>query len=124
MKRRTLLKAAAGSVVLSAAPGVAFGAAGNGRRVYVVVLDGLRPDEAGPALTPHLVSLQQEGTYFPRARSLPIMETIPNHVMMMTGARPDRTGVPANSAAVLDRARLGPRFGPEAPVIGRVASAG
>jgi len=25
------------------------------------------------------------------------METIPNHTMMMTGVRPDRTGVPANS---------------------------
>ncbi|GAB5079930.1 hypothetical protein ARTHROSP310_30740 [Arthrobacter sp. AD-310] len=25
------------------------------------------------------------------------METIPNHVMMMTGVRPDRSGVPANS---------------------------
>jgi hypothetical protein len=30
------------------------------------------------------------------------METIPNHVMMMTGVRPDRSGVPANS--VYDRA--------------------
>ena len=30
------------------------------------------------------------------------METIPNHVMMMTGVRPDRSGVPAN--AVYDRA--------------------
>ena len=29
--------------------------------------------------------------------SHPIMETIPNHVMMMTGFRPDRNGVPANS---------------------------
>ena len=34
--------------------------------------------------------------------SLPIMETIPNHVMMMTGLRPDRTGVPAN--LIYDRA--------------------
>lgn len=103
MKRRTLLKAAAGSVVLSAAPGVAFGAPDQGRRVYVVVLDGLRHDEVGPVLTPNFVALQEEGTYFPQARSLPIMETIPNHVMMMTGARPDRTGVPANS--VYDRLR-------------------
>jgi hypothetical protein len=30
-----------------------------------------------------------------------VMETIPNHVMMMTGVRPDRTGVPANQ--VFDR---------------------
>ena len=30
------------------------------------------------------------------------METIPNHVMMMTGCRPERNGVPANS--IYDRA--------------------
>ena len=28
---------------------------------------------------------------------MPVMETIPNHVMMMTGLRPDRTGVPSNT---------------------------
>ncbi|WP_083267772.1 alkaline phosphatase family protein [Lentzea guizhouensis] len=102
MKRRSLLKAAAGSVVLSAAPGVAFGSAGAGRRVYVVVLDGLRPDEVGTALTPNLVALREDGTHFPRARSLPAVASIPDHVVMMTGVRPDRTGVPANT--VFDRA--------------------
>ena len=35
------------------------------------------------------------------ATSMPVMETIPNHVMMMSGVRPDRSGVPANS--ILDR---------------------
>ena len=43
------------------------------------------------------------GHLVPNARSLPVMETIPNHVMMMTGVRPDRSGVPAN--AIFDRAR-------------------
>jgi predicted AlkP superfamily pyrophosphatase or phosphodiesterase len=33
---------------------------------------------------------------------MPVMETLPNHVMMMTGVRPDRGGVPAN--AIFDRA--------------------
>jgi predicted AlkP superfamily pyrophosphatase or phosphodiesterase len=28
---------------------------------------------------------------------MPVMETIPNHVMMMTGVRPDRSGVPAHA---------------------------
>ena len=32
---------------------------------------------------------------------MPVMETIPNHVMMMSGVRPDRSGVPANS--IFDR---------------------
>ncbi len=102
MKRRSLLKAAAGSVVLSAAPGVAFGTADRGRRVYVVVLDGLRPDEVGTALTPNLSALRADGTYFPHARATPAVGTIPQHVMMMTGVRPDRSGVSANT--VFDRA--------------------
>jgi hypothetical protein len=69
--------------------------------VYVIVVDVCLPDEVTPALMPELSALRAEGTWFPQARSLPVMETIPNHVMMMTGVRPDRSGVPANS--VYDR---------------------
>lgn len=71
-------------------------------RVYVLVVDGCRPDEITPQLTPRLDTLRTQGVNFPAARSLPVMETIPNHVMMMTGVRPDRSGVPAN--AIYDRA--------------------
>ncbi len=102
--RRTFLRASVvgGTVLLSAAAGAGFAQAGEQRRrVYVVVLDGLRPDEVSPALTPNLAALKGEGTWFGNARSLPIMETIPNHIMMMSGVRPDRSGVPAN--AVYDR---------------------
>ena len=112
--RRTFLKIAVGAgaaVVLSAAPGAAWAAASAAAdprapaartRVYVLVIDGCRPDEITPELTPRLHALRTQGVNFPAARSLPIMETIPNHVMMMTGVRPDRSGVPAN--AVYDRA--------------------
>ncbi|MGH3739318.1 MAG: alkaline phosphatase family protein, partial [Micromonosporaceae bacterium] len=67
------------------------------RRAYVLVLDGLRPDEVTPTLMPQLSALRAQGTWYRNARSLPVMETIPNHTMMMSGVRPDRTGVPANS---------------------------
>ena len=110
--RRELLRvAAAGSaaVLLSAAPGTAARAAaaaavpaGQRVRVYVLVLDGCRPEEFGSLATPRLAALKRAGTWYPAARSLPVMETIPNHVMMATGVRPDRSGVPAN--AVYDRA--------------------
>jgi len=66
-------------------------------RVYVVVVDGCRPEEIGSGMMPRLQAQRRRGTNYPRARSLPVMETIPNHVMMMTGVRPDRSGVPANS---------------------------
>ena len=66
-------------------------------RVYVVVVDGCRPEEIGSGMMPRLQAQRRRGTNYPRACSLPVMETIPNHVMMMTGVRPDRSGVPANS---------------------------
>jgi predicted AlkP superfamily pyrophosphatase or phosphodiesterase len=103
--RRTFLRAAGalgGVVVLSAAAGAPLAAAAGTRtRVYVLVTDGCRPDEVTADLTPNLHALRQAGTWYPNARSLPVMETIPNHVMMMSGVRPDRSGVPAN--AVFDR---------------------
>ena len=104
MDRRTLLKvgAAGGATYLfSSSAGAQPASAAGTDRVYVLVVDGCRPDEVTATLTPRLAALRAEGTSFPRARSLPVMETIPNHVMMMTGVRPDRSGVPANS--VYDR---------------------
>jgi len=98
--RRTFLRvgAAAGATYLfSAATGAPTANAASKPRVYVLVVDGCRPGEINAAQTPRLAALCAAGRNFPRARSLPIMETIPNHVMMMTGVRPDRNGVPANS---------------------------
>jgi hypothetical protein len=105
ISRRTLLSvagAAGATYLFSSAPSAARSAGPKGRkRVYVLVVDGCRPDEITRALTPNLAALRGQGRNHPRARSLPIMETIPNHVMMMTGVRPRRSGVPANS--VYDR---------------------
>lgn len=101
----TIASIGGAAVLLSAAPGTAWaapGGAGERTRIYVVVVDGCRPGEITAAVTPRLAALRAGGTNFPSARSLPVMETIPNHVMMMTGVRPDRSGVPAN--AIYDRA--------------------
>ena len=95
--RRTVLTTGAGLVFSSALPsGAAAAGARSRRRAYVLVVDGCRPDEITATTTPTLHALRREGLRYPRASSLPVMETIPNHVMMMTGMRPDRTGVPAN----------------------------
>jgi len=104
--RRSFLKvtgAAGASLLFSAALGAstADAAVARKRRAYVLVVDGCRPGEIGSGLMPSLQALRDGGMNFPRARSLPVMETIPNHVMMMTGVRPDRSGVPAN--AIYDR---------------------
>lgn len=103
--RRTFLKAGAAGLVFSTVAGApALATGGRRRRAYVIVIDGCRPDEIDGGLTPNLQALRDGGLRFPRASSMPVMETIPNHVMMMTGLRPDSTGVPANT--VYDR-RLG-----------------
>jgi hypothetical protein len=105
-RRRFLQVAGAGGagVLLSSAPGApwASAAASGRRRVYVLVVDGCRPDEITSSLTPNLHALRAGGTWFPNARALPVTETIPNHTMMMAGMRPDRTGVPANTVYVRD----------------------
>ena len=98
LDRRTLLRAGGAGLLFSTAPGAPVRAAGGRRRrAYVLVIDGCRPDEIDGGLTPNLQALRDGGLRFPRAASLPVMETLPNHVMMMTGQRPDRTGVPANT---------------------------
>ncbi|GGO72215.1 alkaline phosphatase family protein [Nocardioides deserti] len=107
--RRTVLKVAgAGGLALTFSTAQGAGspayAAGNRdrRRAYVLVVDGCRPDEIDSGLMPNLAALRAGGRHFPRAHSLPVMETLPNHVMMMAGVRPDRSGVPANE--IYDRA--------------------
>ena len=94
--RRTFVTAGAAGLLFSSVASPAAAAARGRKRAYVVVVDGCRPDEITPTLTPTLAALRAGGLDHPRATSLPIMETIPNHVMMMTGVRPDRSGVPAN----------------------------
>ncbi|HSC29147.1 MAG TPA: alkaline phosphatase family protein, partial [Vicinamibacterales bacterium] len=64
-------------------------------RVYVVVLDGLKPEEVG-ALTPALSSLRARGTWYEQARAVFPAETLPNHVAMMTGMLPRHNGVIGN----------------------------
>jgi hypothetical protein len=101
--RRTFLQvlgAGGATLAFSSAAGARASAA-PAQRCYVLVLDGCRPDEITSGLMPTVQALRDGGRNFPRASSLPIMETIPNHVMMMTGVRPDRSGVPAN--AIYDR---------------------
>ncbi|WP_232677461.1 alkaline phosphatase family protein [Nocardioides sp. R-C-SC26] len=103
--RRALLGAAGGAIAFSTAAlagaPIADAAPGRGRRTakraYVLVIDGCLPEEIDGGLTPNLKKLRDGGLRFPQARSMPVMETIPNHVMMMTGVRPDRTGVPSNT---------------------------
>jgi ectonucleotide pyrophosphatase/phosphodiesterase family member 5 len=83
------------------APGTSTPASGADApvRVYLVVVDGLRPDEV--ALMPTLSSLASEGTYYPEARADMVAETSTNHASMITGMRPTRHGIAANAVPTL-----------------------
>jgi predicted AlkP superfamily pyrophosphatase or phosphodiesterase len=65
-------------------------------RVYVLVLDGLRPEEVTAPLMPTVASLRAQGTWYEQARAVFPAETLPNHVAMMTGQLPEDNGVIAN----------------------------
>lgn len=69
-------------------------------RVYVVVVDGLRPDEV--AIMPTVSGLAAAGTFYPAGRAQMVAETTPNHVSMLTGLRADRHGMPGNDVPFLD----------------------
>ncbi|WP_323792233.1 alkaline phosphatase family protein [Nocardioides sp.] len=110
--RRTVLKLGGAGLVFSSAAAVATGATGvatepaaaagknlrtTKKRAYVLVVDGCIPSEIDSGLTPNLFAMRNEGYRYSRASAKPIMETLPNHTMMMTGVRPDRSGVPSNT---------------------------
>jgi len=88
------LAAVMGLAALGAAPAQAQAVPAK-TRVYVVVIDGLRPDEV--ASMPFLASLASTGSYYTQGRGVMVAETIPNHVAMVTGVYPDRNGIVANS---------------------------
>ncbi len=78
-------------------------------RVYVMVIDGLRPERIDPVRTPFLLELAGQGTFWPDGRAEMIAETTPNHVAMLTGMLSARHGMPGNS--VPGRAGFNPRVG-------------
>jgi hypothetical protein len=72
--------------------------------VYVVVIDGLDGDAVEAGRAPFISSLLEgrgaRAAYFPGSRSVMPAETNPNHVAMMSGAFPGRSGIPANAFAL------------------------
>jgi ectonucleotide pyrophosphatase/phosphodiesterase family member 5 len=102
--RRVFLRGALATGAVAAAPVRASSVrttskAGSPVRVYLVVVDGLRPDEV--ALMPTLGMLASEGTYYPEARADMVAETSTNHASMITGMRPTRHGIAANAVPTL-----------------------
>lgn len=66
--------------------------------VVIISIDGLRPDLALRADMPHLRSLLARGSYSFWARTTEISVTLPSHVSMLTGVKPERHGVSWNDS--------------------------
>jgi len=64
--------------------------------VVVAVVDSLMPQEI-TASTPKLMQLKTEGTFYNEGRAMFSAETLPNHVAMMTGVNPARSGIATNN---------------------------
>jgi predicted AlkP superfamily pyrophosphatase or phosphodiesterase len=74
---------------------------------FVVVVDGLRPEDVTPTLMPNLTSLVEGdcaapgddcATSYDQARAIMVSETNANHVAMMTGAYGEDSGIVANES--------------------------
>jgi hypothetical protein len=69
----------------------------NRLTVVVLVVDSLMPHEISAVATPRIDALKTAGTFYEQSRAVHIAETIPNHVAMMTGVYPERSGIFSNN---------------------------
>lgn len=76
------------------------------RHVFLVVVDGLRPEDLTPSLMPRLTALLDQpcepggscATVYEQARAVMVTETEPNHIAMLTGAYGGTSGMFASDA--------------------------
>ncbi|MEZ7274820.1 alkaline phosphatase family protein [Sphingobium sp. 10 DY56-G10] len=80
-----------------AQPGATVAAAEQRAPVTILVsIDGFRSDYLARGVTPHLAALAADGVQASMRPSFPT-KTFPNHWAIVTGDRPDRNGIVANS---------------------------
>lgn len=84
-------------------------AQGTARPITILVgIDGFRPDYLERGITPRLSALAAAGASGPMRPSFPT-KTFPNFYTLVTGKRPDRSGIVDNS--MIDPRRPGQMFG-------------
>jgi len=106
-----LLAIGASACAASAPPPPAVGTASVAERrapvTILVSIDAFRPDYLGKGETPVLDELARQGVRATMRPSFPSL-TFPNHTALVTGLRPDRNGIVANT--MYDPKRPGLRF--------------
>lgn len=73
------------------------------QHVYVISIDGLRPDVLLRAEAPNLRRLMSQGCFTLWANTTDVAITLPSHVSMMTGVSPEKHGVDWNGDVPADR---------------------
>lgn len=79
-----------------------FPIASVSRHVFVVSIDGLRPDAIDTYGASTLQRLMREGNYTLAGRTILPSKTLPSHTSMLTGQTPDRHGVLWNTVVTAD----------------------
>jgi len=85
-------------------------------RVMIISVDGLRPDVMLRAQVPSIRQLLQRGSFSFWAQTIPTANTLPSHVSMLTGVRPEVHGISFND----ERATTRP-FYPPVPTLFELA---
>jgi len=99
--------AQAQSVATASPPAVAPTSGAKAPVTLLVSIDGFRADYLDRGVTPNLAALAKTGITAAMRPSYP-SKTFPNHWTLVTGLRPDRTGIVANK--MLDASRPGDTF--------------
>lgn len=93
---RTIWVAVAALLMVTVFIGMADAQAGRVEHVFIVSLDGLRPDVLAKARTPNIDNLVLVGSYSWTAQTVLPSVTLPSHVSMLTGVLPEIHGVTWN----------------------------
>jgi predicted AlkP superfamily pyrophosphatase or phosphodiesterase len=65
--------------------------------IFVISIDGLRPDALDAANTPHIDELLKMGAYTPRAQTVIPSRTLPAHTSMLSGLKVEKHQVETNT---------------------------
>ena len=64
--------------------------------IFVISIDGLRPDALKVANTPHIDKLREQGAFTPRAQTVLPSRTLPAHTSMLSGLKVEKHQVETN----------------------------
>ena len=96
----------------------------KGTRVFIVSIDGARPDLLLLADAPNARHLMKTGSYSMWAQTIPIGKTLPSHTSMLTGVSMEKHGIFWNEDWLPRRVKQGQEYPRWAPIFERAKEIG